>query len=280
LYTDDEQAREGWTMSILRDILDDLLNKRCLESYATIACGVVLLLVSVLGGHPAVATNAILAAVLVVLYSNVLRAREAWPIQPKQDISGISAFHKDRGVEAHLIARLLPKARHEIAMLAVQFSSVVHDYLGALAEKAEEGCQIKILMMAPRDAQGNVNPNVEAYESQRTYTNLLSRLDDTANTLARWVTSLAPSIRKQIEIKQYLEHPTVSMFFIDRADVDGFLRVEVLPYKADAHDFPNYHVRRRDDEGFYDFHSRSFDLLWKKSMRLKTSAQAGLLAEN
>ncbi len=191
------------------------------------------------------------------------------PLTPDSDIqAGIIAFHKNRGAEPHLIDRYLPIAKYEIAIMAVQFNSIVHQYLGSLAQKAVTGCQLKILMMAPRDADGEVNPNVDTYQSQRTYTKLLSRLETTTDTFKKWLASLDSEVQKRIEIRQYLEHPTVSMFFVDKDCDEGFLRVEVLPYKADAHDFPNYQLIRKGDPEFYDFHKRSFNLLWDKSMIL------------
>lgn len=184
------------------------------------------------------------------------------------DVEGIFSFHKNRGAEPHLIDRYLPEATKEVALLAVQFNSVVHQYLGTLAEKADSGCEVKILMMAPRDKHGKINPNVAAYQSQRTYTKLLARLESTTDTFVKWLASLESQVRDNIQIRQYLEHPTVSMFFVDRHTSEGFLRVEVLPYKADAHDFPNYQVLHRQDAEFFDFHSKSFDLLWRRSMAL------------
>jgi|GEM_PF-2924212 len=255
-------------MNVLQSIIADLQRHRHLESYATILVGSVLLLISVFGAKPAFAINGVLAAVLVLLYSNILRSRESEKLSRTLDVAGISAFHKDRGVEPHLIPRLLPTAKHDIAMLAVQFSSIVHDYLGTLAEKAAAGCKVKILMMASRDANGNINPNVEAYESQRTYTDLRSRLENTAHTFAEWLASLDESIRRNIEIHEYTEHPTVSMFFVDRNDIHGFLRVEVLHYKTHAHQFPNYQVLRKDDADFYDFHWKSFEALWNSARPL------------
>ena len=189
--------------------------------------------------------------------------------QEASDLSPISGFHKNRGTEPHLIDRYLPKTKHEIAMMAVQFTSIVHQYMGALAQKAAAGCKVKILMMAPRDPQGNANPNVEAYESQRTYTRLRSRLENTTDTFKEWLSTLDAEVLGNIQIRQYLEHPTVSMFFVDKDDKEGFLRVEVLPYKADAHDFPNYQIAREDDDEFFDFHCTSFNRLWNNSAILQ-----------
>jgi len=182
--------------------------------------------------------------------------------------AGIIAFHKNRGTEPHLIDRYLPEAKDEIAIMAVQFNSIVHQYLGELAQVASRGCQVKILMMSPKDAGGNDNPNVESYQSQRTYTKLLSRLEIATDSFKKWLDSLDSEVRKNVEIRQYLEHPTVSMFFVDKENDEGFLRVEVLPYKAHAHEFPNYQLLRKGDPEFFDFHKRSFNLLWEKSIVL------------
>ena len=126
-------------------------------------------------------------------------------------------------------------------------------------------------MMAPRDEEGTVNPNVEQYELQRTYSQLLHRLDSTTESFATWMATLNSDVQGRIQVRQYLEHPTVSMFFVDRKTENGFLRVEVLPYKADAHDFPNYQVLRQQDAEFFDFHCKSFDLLWRQSSPLEPS---------
>lgn len=179
--------------------------------------------------------------------------------------SNKTSFHKNRGKNPHLLDIYLPKVKYEIALMAVQFNSIIHQSLRKLEEIASRGCKIKILMMAPENSKGCTNPNVKEYLSQRTYTNLHGRLKIAIDTFTEWLSSLNPEIRRNIEIRQYLEHPTMTLFFVDKDNEEGFLRVEALPYKFDAHDFPNYEIFKKDDADFYNLHIRSFNLLWEKS---------------
>jgi len=187
-------------------------------------------------------------------------------------LSNKVSFHKNRGKNPHLLDIYLPRVNHEIAIMAVQFNSIIHQSLGKIEKVASMGRKIKILMMAPKNSKGNINPNVKAYLSQRTYTKLHDRLKIAIDTFTEWLSLLSPEIRQNIEIRQYIEHPTMTMFFVDKDSEEGFLRVEALPYKFDAHDFPNYEVFKKDDADFYNLHIKSFNLLWEKSLILELSS--------
>jgi hypothetical protein len=162
----------------------------------------------------------------------------------------------------------LTKATHEIALYAVKHSMLVHQYLDLIAEKASKGCKIKILIMEALDEDGNPNQNVEAVTKQRLQASLRPTLEESHKLLSSWLSSLDKTTRKNIEIRQYREFPTVTYTFIDRGESHGFVQVEVFIPTVQINDLPHYVVTRRDNERFFTIHCKSFDGVWSSARML------------
>jgi hypothetical protein len=257
-------------MNELRTIWNDIRNRNFLESYIVLAVGAVILVADIFGAiDPPVMNEVILAVLSAIVYLIVLERREyqRMSAQRDRDIEGITVFHPNRDSLLPL-DRILRKAKKELILYAVQHSYVIHQCLGLLEEKAEAGCKIKILMMAPRSVDGEVNPNVMESASHRRYAGLLEQIESSAKSFQSWLGSLSASARQMVEIRTYLECPVATYTFIDKDETSGFVQVELLLYGIHVHDMPHYIVTKKDDGRFFDTHCESFDRLWSRSQVL------------
>jgi hypothetical protein len=253
-------------MNELRKIFKDLKNLDFIESYIVVAVGLVVFVMSLFNNLTnSVMFQVILAALSALIYLTIMGRRETKELY-FGDIEGIITFHPNRD-------KLIPldhwfnKAKKEIVLYAVQHSAVVHQYLGLLKDKAENGCRIKILMMSARMPDGEVNPNVRESESQRRYTGLLPQIENNTKTLREWWESLSESARQVVEVRMYQEYPVATYTFIDRDEANGFVLVEIQHYGVHVHDMPHYIVTKKDDSSarFFQTHCESFDRLWSRS---------------
>lgn len=161
--------------------------------------------------------------------------------------------------------KIIIQAQKEIILYSVQHGALVHQCLGLLQQKAESGCKIKILMMAPKNSLGEINPNVLESESHRRYKGLLSQIESSTKSLKEWVNSLNFPAQKMIEIRTYQECPIATYLFIDKDDSNGFVQVELLLYGIHVQDMPHYIVYKNENERFLKTHIESFEKLWANS---------------
>jgi len=260
-------------MDELKNIRDDIKNRRFIESYIVLAVGLVILVADVFGiANPSMISGIILATLSAIVYLTVLERREFRKLSEQGNIEGITAFYPNRDNLLPL-DRIINTAKQEIILYAVQHSTVVHQYLGLLEAKAETGCKVKILLMAARSPDGKVNPNVAESESHRRYTGLLAQIEASTASFQTWHASLSPTARERVEIRVYLECPIATYTFIDRDEPDGFVQVELLLYGIHVSDVPHYIVSRKKGGRFFDTHRESFDRLWAKSGTLMPANQ-------
>lgn len=278
-----ERLKSGWisgefSMSQIQKIQNDIRNKRFLESYIVLIGGIAILIADIFGVATANAMNEIILALLsALIYLTVLERREIQTASEKSEFEGINEFHSNRDSMVSL-DKMINRARTEIVMYAVQHSTVIHQYLGLLKDKAESGCNIKILMMAAKRVDGSMNPNVAESESHRVYSGkrLLSEIEANARSFLSWLDSLSPSAQEKVEIRVYQECPTASYLFIDRSEIHGFVQVELFLYGVHVRDMPHYVIKRKDNERFFKVHNDSFEGLWKRSHVLKPDGPTNL----
>lgn len=264
-------------MSEFQNVWNDIKNRKYIESYIVFIVGVGVLVADIIGDTDTAVMNEIILAILsALIYLTILERREIQKASEQRDIEGITAFHASRDSMLPL-DRILNRARKEIILYAVQHSTVVHQYLGLLQDKAEAGCRIRILMMATTCPDGGINPNVAEHDSHRRYSGLLPQLESSRNSFQSWLSSLSPPVRERIEIRTYQECPVATYTFIDREEIDGFVQVELLLYGIHVHDMPHYVVTRKDGGGFFDIHCKSFDRLWERSQVLVPVGDSNML---
>lgn len=254
-------------MNEFRNILNDIKNKKYIESYVVFLASLGVLIASFINLSQSTLNQVVLAILSILLYASIVERRSYSKLLERGNIDGIAAFRINRDKMPSL-SEHIGNARKEISILAVQHSALIHQYLGLVQQKAESGCQIKLLMMAAMDENGNLNPNVKALESHLTYSEVLSQLESNATTFKTWLDSLSVRSRKQVEIRTYVEHPIGSYLFIDKDEPDGYVQVEIFLYGVHVNDMPHYVVTRRDSHRFFQIHLDSFNKLWNKSQPL------------
>ena len=119
----------------------------------SIGCLALVLFQGGLGGARVLMDEITLAVLAAIVYLIILERRESHKMSAREDVEGITTFHISRDSLPPL-DRLLRKAKKEIILYAVQHSHLVHQCLGILREKAEAGCRVRVLMMAPRGPDG------------------------------------------------------------------------------------------------------------------------------
>ena len=253
-------------MKELYHIIDDIGKGRYLESYV----GFILsLVIAILGFIDQVSVSVLNAMVLLVLgnllYISIIQRRQRDGLL--KTIDGINHFGINRESLSPL-GNLLDKAREEIILVAVQHSTLVHQYLGVLQRKVEMGCKIKILMMAAKDQERKDNANVPEFESHHPlFSGLRSQIERTSTTFTKWLRSLPEAQLEKIEIRSYVSHPIATYTFIDKDHSEGFVQVEVLLYGLDVNDLPHYIVGKatEDERKLLKTHCESFDRLWESA---------------
>jgi len=254
-------------MNELKRIVDDIKNLDFIESYIVVVVGLVVLVASFFSNLPvSMMFQVVLAALSALVYLTIVERRAVKQLSEERDIEGIAVFHPNRDKLVPL-DQSLNKAAKEIILYAVQHSTIVHQYLGLLQQKAESGCKIKVLLMAARGPDGEVNPNVRESESHRRYVGLLEAIENSTKTILEWASSLSRAAQERVEVRAYTECPVATYTFIDRNEPNGFVLVEIMHYGVHVHDMPHYILTKRDgiSRRFFDVHCDSFDRLWIKS---------------
>lgn len=257
-------------MNEIRKILNDLKNLDFIESYIVVVIGLAVFAISLFSNlSESVMFQVILATLSALTYLTIIQRRETKGLQ-SGDIEGIIAFHPNRNKLIPL-DHSLTIAKKEIILYAVQHSAIVHAYLGLLKDKAERECRIKILMMAARMSNGEVNPNVKESESHRRFVGLLPQVENNTKTIQEWWGSLSTPARQMVEVRTYQEVPVATYTFIDRDEPNGYVLVEIQHYGFHVHDMPHYIINKNSPAGarFFQTHYESFDKLWRKSEALK-----------
>ncbi len=165
---------------------------------------------------------------------------------------------------------LIQKAQKEIILYAVQHSYVVHHGLGLLQAKLETGCKVRILLMAARNQNGEINLNVIESESHRTYTGLLPQIESSTHSLESWFDSLTEAKKKLVEIRTYQQCPIMSLTIIDRDEPNGLIQSEIFLYGVDVREMPHYLLTKKNGSNLFRSHCESFDQLWSKSEALRS----------
>lgn len=255
-------------MNQLRNILNDLKNKQYIESYIALVFGISMLVLDVVGNVGQSIINKVILTILTALvYLLILERREYSKLLRQDNIEDITVFHPNRD-KIVPIGEHLNRAKREIITFAVQHSALIHQYLGLLERKARTGCKVKILMMAPRDENGEINPNVEELRSHVTYNGLSNQLDSSIESFKKWFEALNISIRQNIEIRCYRQLPKESYLFIDKDESYGYVQVEIYLYGIHVHDMPHYVVTKKESPEFFKTHLDSFEKLWQESKTL------------
>jgi len=252
-------------MSELQSIWNDIKSRSFIEAYIVLFLGLAILIADVFGVQTENAMREITLAVLATLiYLNIKERREYAKFSKSKDIEGISAFHSSRD-SMPKFDTFLRGAKKEIIFYAVKHSTLIHQYLGVLKERVEAGCKVKILLMAARDKDGNINPNVPDIDKQRFMTELLPTLEANTKALKEWHQTLSPKIRDRVEIRKYWENPTVTYTVLDKDEIHGFCMVEIFIPGVPLFNLPHYIVTRRDNEENFKIHIGSLNFVWNRA---------------
>jgi hypothetical protein len=187
----------------------------------------------------------------------------------KQDDDRSSVILANRSHMQPLEA-LFQKAQKEIILYAVQHSYVVHHGLGLLQAKLEAGCKVRILLMAAKNQNGAINPNVIESESHRTYTGLIPQIESSTYSFESWYDSLTEAKKRLAEIRTYQQCPIMSLTIIDKDEPNGLIQSEILLYGVDVREMPHYILTKKNGSNLFKAHCVSFDRLWNKSEVLRS----------
>lgn len=253
-------------MNEFQKIWNDVQNRQFIEAYLVLFASLLILVVDLFGIETETYLSEVtLAALSILIYLNIKERREYIKLISHEGIKGISAFFTKREGLPNL-GDVLHNAKKEIILYSVKHTTLVHQYLHLLEEKAASGCEVKILLMRARDETGIINPNVLAVQEQTPQSNALARLEANTTILREWYNCLSEKVKRRVRIKTYWEHPRLSYTFVDRNEYYGYVLVGIMLPEVHIDSLPHYIVTNKDGGSLYKTHCVSFDGLWKESL--------------
>lgn len=187
----------------------------------------------------------------------------------QSSVEGISVFRINRS-RLPDFRTVLESAAAQIDLLAVQHDHLVTNHLNVLMKKAEEGCEIRILMMSPHDASGaSPNPIAQAFGSHWQVGDLQARLVNNHTRLRQWIETLPQHAANNVSAKLYSGPPIGVYTIVDRNRDSGYAQIELLAFHGMySNDIPHYVVRKSIAPEFFMRHVNSFNSLWEHAERV------------
>lgn len=179
-------------------------------------------------------------------------------------------FCKNRS-EIPPFKNMLNKGREEIAIMGLQLGRIKYDFLTYLEECAKRGCEIKLLMMSPKDKNGKTLPWVDEVGLTHCFPVLKQDLRHGIFCLKGWLDRLSTGsqILSKIKIKLYPNIPTVSVLFIDKDTNDGFIKIESLIVGFPPSERPSFIIDRKGCPKLYEKMLSSFNKLWENGIDIR-----------
>jgi len=256
----------------MKTLLGSVARLENIPTVIAIAGGVAVAAMHLLGfGNPAslsAATALVLAAVATsILVERVVSLQRIETslaeIRGEMSLPAIETFYANRS-EQPAFGEYIQGSKDEILAVGACLGYLIGVQLGLLVRKAEEGCRIKLLLMAPT-IEGQPNPLVEkvgratlAPDIGRMIHFSLDRVMDAKRTLP-------PHTSGRIEVRVHGELLTCILLFLDPRSPAGRIRVELLPYNFDSTDRPGFELRRQAGGRLYELLYSTYSDLWEAS---------------
>ena len=244
----------------LKRVFRDIQKGKNIESYVLAIAAIVIAVLGLSGSASQSVIDAVVLGVLAVLvYGRVADQR-----RDENQIIGIREFHPNRSTVPSLKATL-SEAKHEILLIGVALSSVIHSQQGLITKLASKGCKVKIAIWQP---QGNAPDRLVLFKELENLINMpdLERnLPGNAERFRYFYSALDKRTCQNVEIRCFSTFPTLSLIFVDKDYPQGYVHVEPIIYKAAPEDLPSFRLGVSNSDELFQVLRDHYSQLWETS---------------
>lgn len=241
-------------MKIIKRILADITAGNHLDSYIYIPVGIAILIVGLFSNLQTGIYFSVMLAGIMILITSFISLKWAIAGMGAGNFEGLSSFQ----LTPPPLRETLTHAKKSILVMGTEISVIVRDELEFLTKKAENGCKVQLLFMAPYDELGQPNSNVD-YQSEiikGKHNHLHAHnLITTTKTLQEWLENMNQEARVNIEVKAYFHLMPFKCILID-SDLRRSAMIKIEPYlfKRKTEWKPNFDIELdRSAEAFFTF---------------------------
>lgn len=178
-------------------------------------------------------------------------------------IEGIRSFHLSRDNLSSL-EDIFDIVSDEIIFWGSALHSV-HDRSDLIVKKLNQGCKVKILMMALKNKNGDLNPLIESFQKITRHVGFHDRLSISHMEFIGIYQSLDSYQRELFEIRFYDYFPTGNFILIDKDSGKGFIRIEPFIFGCNSHESPSFDVDSKTGTKLFRVVNRAFEEVWENS---------------
>lgn len=182
------------------------------------------------------------------------------------DIEGIRAFRLSRE-NLPTILDTFALASTELILWGSSLMSISYKS-SVIVQKLNQGCRIKILLMAEKDAVGDLNDNISKYQETIKQVGFHKRLSLAHEELKVLLGSLNETQKSLLEIRQYTFFPTANYVIIDKDSKRGMIRVEPSLFGFFNDQSPSFDIDARSGVKLFDLICKTFEQAWSNSRPL------------
>lgn len=180
-----------------------------------------------------------------------------------KEVGGVRTFRVNRN-GLPTIAETVSQATSEVVIWGVVLNSV-HWALRTVSEKLTRGCNVKLLLMALTDENGDTNPHITNHQAITSHKDVHGRLKSSHEEFKSFYQNLDENCKRLIEIRVHNILPTASYVFIDRKESRGFVRVEPNFHNFLSDELPTFEVDTQAGTELLSKLSMTFDRVWESS---------------
>lgn len=228
---------------------------------------IIILILDILGyTTPPLVYQAILAVLAIQILFLIKLENQIEKLSHIDDIEGIKAFRLSRE-NLPTILNTFALASTELILWGSSLMSISYKS-SLIIQKLNQGCRIKILLMAEKDVGGNVNGNIAKYQEIIKQVGFQKRLSLAHEELKALLGLLNETQKSLLEIRQYMFFPVANYVFIDKDSKKGLIRIEPSLFGFFNDQSPSFDIDARGGAKLFDLVCKTFEQAWSNSRPL------------
>ena len=186
-----------------------------------------------------------------------IKGRASFPV--------IDAFYAERS-ELPRLEEYLGGAREEIFAAGIGLNYLAGIQMGLLVAKAEAGCEVKLLLMAPMVEVGT-EPLLQKTSKLigAPGLELQTWIHSSLDRIMRAKAQLEAGAAERIEVRIHRQIPSLVLLCTDASRATGRIRVELLPYGFDPRNRPSFELTPQAGGSLYQLLYDTYRELWRES---------------
>lgn len=228
---------------------------------------IIVLILDILGVTTSATVYQVILAVLAIQILFLIKLEnQIEKLSYIDDIEGIRAFRLSRE-SLPTILDTFALASTELILWGSSLMSISYKS-SMIIQKLNQGCRIKILLMAETDAAGNSNGNISKYQEIIKQVGFQKRLSLAHEELKVLGGLLNETQKSLLEIRQYTFFPTANYVIIDKDSKRGIIRVEPSLFGFFNDQSPSFDIDARSGAKLFELICKSFEEAWSNSRPL------------